>query len=180
MADIIPNDDPNKIVPLRMIKSIRKISAPRIDMTPMVDLGFLLITFFIFTTEISRPSTANLYMPRDGGTMDIPASESITFLLAANDQVFYYFGSMDRALLNKFVYKTSYGEFTRWGNIIRQKQAELKERAIDPKHLVVLIKPTIAASYKNVVAVLDEKIINGVRRYALCDPEPQEAAFLAR
>lgn len=38
----------------------------KIDMTPMVDLGFLLLSFFIFTTEISKPSATKMYMPHDG------------------------------------------------------------------------------------------------------------------
>jgi len=179
MAEIIANGKANKNASQRKIKSFRKICAPKLDMTPMVDLGFLLISFFIFTAEISRPSAANLSMPRDGVKTDIPASKSLTFLLGANNRVFYYFGLMDRSLPGK-LYETSYSELAGLGNVIRQKQAELNRRAIDQNALVIPIKPGVKATYKNVVDALDEMLINRVHHYVLCNPEPAEALFLAQ
>jgi len=60
----------------------------KIDMTPMVDLGFLLISFFIFTTEISKPAATQLYMPHDADPIEVPASKSLTILIKNHDQVF--------------------------------------------------------------------------------------------
>src|SRR5580765_8001058 len=79
-----------------------------IDMTPMVDLGFLLISFFIFTTEISKPAITNLYVPKDGDSTKIPDSKSLTILLSNNDDVFYYNGDMNRAIKNNQVFQASY------------------------------------------------------------------------
>ena len=150
----------------------------KIDMTPMVDLGFLLISFFIFTTEISKPAMTNLYMPKDGGPTNIPGSKSLTILLSNNDDVSYYDGDMKTAIKNNQVFQTSYHEINGIGNIIRQRQNELKKRKIDKKELVVLIKPAPGSSYKNVISALDEMLINGVSRYVITDLENEEITLL--
>jgi len=150
----------------------------KIDMTPMVDLGFLLISFFIFTTEISKPAITNLYMPKDGDSTKIADSKSLTILLSNNDHVSYYNGDMKAAIKNNQVFQTSYDEINGMGNIIRQRQNELNRRKIDKKSLVVLIKPGRESSYKNVINALDEMLINGVSRYVITDPENEEISLL--
>jgi len=150
----------------------------KIDMTPMVDLGFLLISFFIFTTEISKPARTNLYMPKDGDSTKISESKSLTILLDNYDHVFYYNGEIKQAIKNNQVFQTSYNETNGIGNIIRQRQNELKERKIDKKDLVVLIKPAPCSSYKNVINALDEMLINGVSRYVMTNLENEEISFL--
>ena len=144
----------------------------------MVDLGFLLIAFFIFTTEISKPAATNLYMPHKGGPTDIPDSKSLTILLSNNDKVFYYYGTEAKAIKNKQIYQASFNELDGLGNIIRQKQIELEKRKIDRKELTVLIKPGKQSSYKNVVAALDEMLINKVSRYSIINQENEEEDFL--
>jgi biopolymer transport protein ExbD len=144
----------------------------------MVDLGFLLISFFIFTTEISKPAITNLYMPKDGDSTKIADSKSLTILLSNSDHVAYYNGDMKTAIENNQVFQTSYDEINGIGNIIRQRQNELKKRKIDKKDLVVLIKPGRHSSYKNVINALDEMLINGVSRYVITDLENEEISLL--
>lgn len=149
-----------------------------IDMTPMVDLGFLLISFFIFTTEISKPRIANLYMPKDVDSTKIPESKSLTILLGDNDHVFYYHGNMNQAIKNGQVFQTSYNEINGMGDVIRRKQTELGKRKVDKKDLVVLIKPGPNSTYKNVINTLDEMLINGVTRYVIVDVNGEEKSYL--
>jgi len=167
--------DPSR--PKAGVERIKKANL-KIDMTPMVDLGFLLISFFIFTTEISKPAITNLYMPKDGDSTKIADSKSLTILLSNNDHVSYYNGDMKAAIKNNQVFQTSYDEINGIGNIIRQRQNELNRRKIDKKSLVVLIKPGRESSYKNVINALDEMLINGVPRYVITDPENEEIGLL--
>ena len=61
----------------------------KVDMTPMVDLGFLLISFFVISTELSRPKAMNLYMPADGPPASTAVSKTITFLTGTDNKLFY-------------------------------------------------------------------------------------------
>jgi biopolymer transport protein ExbD len=79
------------------VKKAKKLST-RVDMTPMVDLGFLLITFFVFTATMSTPKGMKILMPKD---VDDPkkqneAKESgaLTIMLGKGNQVYYYEGQL--------------------------------------------------------------------------------------
>src|SRR3954468_20783319 len=78
------------------VKRTRKLST-RVDMTPMVDLGFLLITFFIFTTSLNQPKAMRLIMPddaKDAKPNETPESGVLTILLGSGNSVFYFEGSL--------------------------------------------------------------------------------------
>jgi len=167
----------NKFGIERRTKTTRK--SLRIDMTPMVDLGFLLITFFIFTTEISKPATTHLNMPHDGPLINIPESKSLTILLNGSDEIFYYYGT-EFAVNNHEMYQTSKDESTGLGRVIREKQLQLQNNHVERSELVVLIKPGNESSYEDFVALLDEMLINKVSRYAVVDQEKGEIAYLER
>lgn len=147
------------------------------DMTPMVDLGFLLITFFVITAELSKPGAINLYMPHDGPPMPVGKSSSITFLLGKNDHLFYYYDEEKEAIESNHVFTASYEERS-MGNIIAEKQRRLDLKPGGRKNLVVLIKPAKGSSYKNVVDVLDEMTIHEVTGYAVVKPGTEDTKYL--
>lgn len=158
-------------------KTKRKLATViRIDMTPMVDLGFLLITFFIFTTTMSENNAMKLFMPTSKGTTDLGESKALTVLLAQNNKVYAYPGKFEDAVKQNKIVQTTYDEGFGIGNLIRLKQKQLQQT--DKKEgrdgLVFLIKPTAQSSYKNVVDALDETIINGVKKYMVLDPSAEE------
>jgi len=144
------------------VKKAKKMST-KVDMTPMVDLGFLLITFFIFTSTMSQPTAMNLFMPKDVDKPEeqnkVKESGAFTIMLGKNDVVYFYEG-MDPAAEGNFrtaTFKTIRDE------IIRKRQNTSTE------DLVMIIKPTPDATYKNTVDILDEMTINEIKRYAMVD-----------
>lgn len=78
-------------------KKRAKKGSTHIDMTPMVDLAFLLLTFFILTTTMYKPSSLQMTYPvppdpNDPAPPPTQLSNAITLLLTKNDQIFYYMG----------------------------------------------------------------------------------------
>src|SRR6188508_2775404 len=155
----------------------------RIDMTPMVDLGFLLITFFVFTTTMSTPKATDLFMPKDDSihSQPLPNSLALSLLLDDNNKVYYYHGDFKEAANAKKIYETNYSTFGGIGKIIRQKQKDIDASgkfADGKKGLMLLIKPTSGSVYKNVIDALDEAVINDVRKYAIIEPGTDELQFI--
>lgn len=149
-------------------------------MTPMVDLGFLLITFFIFTTTMSAKNAMKLYMPTDKGQPSpIPQSKVLTVLLDEYNKVFAYEGRFEDAVRENRILRTNYNESDGIGKLIRAKQEQLAQSAKAGKdELIFLIRPTARASYKNVIDALDETAINNVKKYMVLDPSVEENGFI--
>ena len=160
------------IAPQPSTATQRKIHSLKIDMTPMVDLGFLLITFFVFTATLSQPSVTKLVMPASGGETPVPQSKTLTLLLD-RDKAFAYESFWQDAVAHQKIRQTGYDLQTGIGNSIRQKQKSLSSK----DEVIVLIKPLATASYQRIIAALDEMQINGVKKYAFVDATAEEENF---
>ena|SRR5687767_1767971 len=153
------------------VKKAKKLST-RVDLTPMVDLGFLLITFFIFTTTMSQPTAMKLFLPKDVEEKDqnkLKASGALTIMLAKDNNVFYYEGELAPDGSN---FKSS--NFKDIRKIIIDKK-----KVTDPKDFMIVIKPGPESTYKNTVDMLDEMQINDVKRYAMVDISDVELKLFA-
>ena len=90
----------------------------RVDLTPLVDLGFLLITFFVITTTLQQPHVMKLVMPKDSiDSTLLPGSTTLTFILERHDSIGYYDG------LSKEIKFTDFGNMR---NLIQQKEVSLR------------------------------------------------------
>lgn len=155
---------------------LKKLST-RIDLTPMVDLGFLLITFFIFTTTLSEPTAMKLVVPDNHPVKDPPVtaeSKTLSLLLGADNTIYYYNGQFTAQWK-----RTGYNA-AGIRAVIQQKLNQVKAQFGSASGAVILIKPTSDASYRNVLAVLDEMLINDVKRYMLLDPSTEEKEALVK
>ncbi|MEI6947521.1 biopolymer transporter ExbD [Paraflavisolibacter sp. H34] len=148
----------------------------RVDMTPMVDLGFLLITFFILTSTMAESRVAQLAMPADGPPSKAPESNTISVLLGKDNKAYVYYGRWEEAVQQKKVFATSYNLYTGLGAFVRAKQ---KQMADAPDQLIYLIKPSDESTYENVIDALDEATINGIKRYAVVPLSPEEKTYVA-
>lgn len=158
----------------------RKLPVPRIDLTPMVDLGFLLITFFMFTTTLEQARSLVLNMPSKEGTETptaFPEESTITVLLGSGHRVVFYKGS---SLVPENLHDTSFNGLSR---VIAAQQSVCKGLAAsysaDAHELHVIIKPTNDCHYEDVVHVVDFMLIHRVEKYAIVDPIPAEVEMLA-
>jgi biopolymer transport protein ExbD len=186
-------------------KRAKKMST-RIDMTPMVDLAFLLLTFFILTSTFNKPKALDLAFPakpKDTDIVDKTKANGISILITGDDKVYWYPGQLKP---ESEVQKTDYSKnglrmiFTNGNSKIIVKMNQLRKEAQgwnyapaiadsifkskakpikgDPDALVVLIKADDKASYKNVIDVVDELNITDIGKFAIVDMTSEEKARL--
>lgn len=144
------------------------------DMTPMVDLGFLLITFFIYTTTFSKPNTMKLNMPKkeddpdETEMADVKVSNTITIIMGKDDRIFWY----QKPLADVTAEDLNEVDYSKDG--IRTAILTKRQKAIDIDKFTVVIKPTDEATWKNTVDILDEMSITESEKYAIVDLQKQE------
>jgi biopolymer transport protein ExbD len=133
----------------------------------MVDLGFLLITFFVFTTQLSQPTVMNLNMPFDKVEPDDDVCEScvLTVILMGHNTIQYHEGA---ATANSSIGTT---DFSAAGirNIILQKKAMVKKLKLTGDDFVLIIKASDESTFQNFVDIVDEVKINDVKHYYLAE-----------
>jgi biopolymer transport protein ExbD len=155
-------------------KKGRKKMSTRIDLTPMVDLGFLLVTFFMLTTTFSKPQTMEINLPvkpkeevKEEEQNRVKASNALSIIIGEYNRIFWYQGLNDPNT-------PPLPELTETNFSADGIRKVLVEKNATNKDLVVLIKPTDDANYKNVVDILDEMNITNTKRFALVDITPED------
>ena len=155
------------------VKKAKKQST-RVDLTPMVDLGFLLITFFVFTTTMSQSTAMNMNEPKDDPTQELKVKNSgaMTILLGKNDQVYYYYGQLVADKLSEQFKSTNYKDV--------RKMIVDKKNATPIGDLMYIIKSDKQSNFKNAIDILDEMSICAVPpgHYAEVDMTPTEELLI--
>lgn len=138
-----------------------KKALPKVDLTAMVDLAFLLITFFMLTTTLAKPVAMDIVKPDDGEiTLAFPASRTMTILLGSENKIAWYMGEAGKNRPNiegfSSIRKT----------ILMNKDKVLHAAATSSDgargSLLVIIKPTSGANFQNFTDIMDEIKITGI------------------
>ncbi len=163
------------------VKKPKKMST-RVDLTPMVDLGFLLITFFVFTTTMSKPTAMTMNEPKDDNTdnqLKVKESAVMTILLGKKDQIYYYFGSLTAENASANFKSTNFKDVRQ---IILDKRNSVPDGDKDKSDLMYIIKADKESKFKNAIDIIDEMSINGIPagHYAEVDISATEAMLIQK
>jgi biopolymer transport protein ExbD len=160
-----------------------KKSNSKVDLTAMVDLAFLLITFFMLTTTLSKPQSMPLGLPDkdedDTKNKDIKVDENrtMTVMLGDNDKMVYYMGLLSSPKVPPT--DISYGKEGIRKELLKRKKSVVEYTGNKDKGLIVIIKPSKKSNYRNLVDILDEMAIVGVPTNAIVnDFSPEELKLL--
>ena len=179
-------------------KKRAKKQSTQVDMTPLVDLAFLLLTFFVLTSTFSKPKVLRMIFPekleKDNPNVKPPeVKNGLTILLTENDQIYYYNGALNtetemirtdytkKGLRSILVERNAplidklkklqieLGKANENDTATKNRvEREAKEAQIASK-LVVLVKHSKDATYENVIDVVDEFLITQVAKYFVVD-----------
>jgi biopolymer transport protein ExbD len=149
----------------------------RVDLTPMVDLGFLLLTFFVFTTALTEPMVMKVDMPYDKKGPDDPVCEScvLTVLLDKGNRIKYYEGAAEN---NPTVKETGYAPKEIREVLMQKKEAVLKLRGND--QFILIIKASPGSNFKNFVDITDEATICQIKRYYIDEIKEADKQILLK
>ena len=156
-----------------------KKASTRIDLTAMVDLAFLLITFFIMATTLAKPKAMDTFWPdksKKDVQLPVPETRTMTVLLGSNHAIEWYVGPAGKSA-------PTVDHFTKTGIrkslIDKNKEIEASHAGPD-NYMIVLIKASDKATYKDFVNMLDEINITGIKSYAVVPITPAEVDLLKK
>jgi biopolymer transport protein ExbD len=155
-----------------------KKSSTRVDLTAMVDLAFLLITFFILTTTLNKPKAMELIMPDKTDTtkqLPVPQSRTMTLLVGSHDKMEWFVGIPGAT-------QPAVIDYGKGKNGLRQTLIEQNKAimAKSGKPMIVIISASAKSTYKNVVTVMDEMNITGIDQRAIVKITPVDIGLLQR
>jgi biopolymer transport protein ExbD len=143
----------------------------RIDMTPMVDVAFLLLTFFMLTTTMNKPQTMEINLPPTEAKAEVAESNLLTLRVTDDFRLFWNIGTEDPVSVNGTNKKE---KLVSLGKLLKERNKA------NPK-LITLIKVDGKAKYIDMVDIMDELNINEINRFSLApmlEVDKQELATL--
>ncbi|WP_439553574.1 ExbD/TolR family protein [Flavobacterium macrobrachii] len=163
-------------------KKVRsKKSNSKVDLTAMVDLAFLLITFFMFTTSLSKPQSMDLGLPdkedKKEPQKDIKVDQvrTMTIIMGKDNKIKWFHGLLEAPEPGGAPTDGTYGKNGIRKEILKRVTSIPQATGDKEKGMIVIIKPTKKSTYRNLVDILDEMAICDVPTYAIVnDITPEE------
>jgi len=130
-----------------------KKQSTRVDLTAMVDLAFLLITFFILTTTLAKSKAMDIVKPdkdenNKENRLELKASKTMTILLGKQDKVAWYMGEAGKTA-------PTFENLSQIDKSIIENR-KVAEASGVKGDFVVLVKPTSSSTFQNFVDIMDE------------------------
>jgi biopolymer transport protein ExbD len=148
----------------------------KVDLTPMVDLGFILITFFVFTATLQQHHSFKLIIPQSNTNILMPLAESkvITIMPISNEHIGWYAGKFNGSI-----------QYTNWSihgirKVIATEKSRIDEIFKTNNELTVIIKPGPESNFGNFIDVLDEITIQNIKKYVVADMDTKELAAIIK
>lgn len=146
-------------------KKRKKRVGIRIDMTPLVDVCMLLLTFFMVTTVFNKPQTMELNMPPSDTPVEVPASKLLTIRILPNLNI-YWSSGLEPTALKKVEFK------------------ELRKFLIDQRRstsdLITLVQIDREAKYNDMVDVVDELNLAEITKFSFAPMKESDKRLIAR
>ncbi len=143
-------------------KKVRRTGI-RIDMTPLVDIAFLLLTFFMMTTTMARPQTMEINLPPADVEVEIAESNLLTLRVNEEGEIFWSIGIEAPEKL----------EFENLRRFLRDRSST------NPK-LVTLVKIDRLGKYEMMVNLMDELNLADIQRFSLAPLLERDKELLAK
>lgn len=165
-----------KSAPVSAKKHRVRRQTPKVDLTAMVDLAFLLITFFMLTTTLNKPNSLDVAMPDNGDEKPTEINERrIVSLLLAENEVVWYHGNLEQPISNPQKILLDSPNL----RTILLKLKSAIPLVSEGKDMIVLIKPNKDARTKDIIRTLDEMRITDTKRYMISKISPMETDLIA-
>jgi biopolymer transport protein ExbD len=143
-------------------KKVRRVGI-RIDMTPLVDIAFLLLTFFMLTTSMSRPQTMEINLPPEDVSVEVAESNLLTIFISQKGEIFWRM-------------KLDAPEKIEFGGL----RAFLRERLESNSKLITLVKVDREGKYSMMVNIIDELNLSSITRFSLAPMLDSDKELLAK
>ena len=160
----------------------QKKKSTRIDMTAMVDVAFLLLTFFILTSTLATPKAMELIKPPktedDSNEQKVVEEKVMTFILGADDKIHAVWKITDPDIETIDYSEEGVREIIKKHLDRFPNRCDLVGDAPNCWDPIFVVKPAPSCKYKNMVDMMDEMRINNVKKYALDEVNSQDSLLM--